>query len=264
MTEPIARGCVEPSERPAHVPFRSPRKAAPRYPGAVWLPAGSNLGYNGGPKALAIHTAITTAQSVRGWVESSDACQGFVAQRGNCEQYKEFDEAAYGVADGNFNGVITWESWDGLPVATATEEDVNRDPWPAQMCERFADIIAWSDDGLGIPIQRLHRTDSAGSGPHRTGISHPTTNLSNGNVYEGPGRWSSSTSKPCCGDKRLLQLYGPNMDGGDGSILARARVIRDAVRAGQCTWLPPGDVDLASALARGSGAPPAWWGWFAA
>ena len=263
MTEPIARGCVEPSERPAHVPFRSPRKASPRYPGATWVPVGSDLGYNGGPKAFAWHTAITTAESIAGWVSTSDACQGFVGPRGSAEQYKDFDRACYGTMDGNFNGVITIESWDGLPVATATEDDVNRDPWPAQMAERIADWIAWADVALGIPIQRLHRTDSAGHGPHRTGISHPTTNLGNGNVYEGPGRWSSSTSKPCCGDKRLIQLYGDDMSG-NGPIMQRARVIRDGVRAGQFGFLPPGDVDLASALARGSGAPPAWWGWFAA
>ena len=264
MTEAIARGCVEVSERPAHL-AAVPAKASPRYPGCTWYPAGSNLGSNGGPRSFAWHTAITNGGGVAiaGWVSQSDACQGFVERRGAFYQYKEFSEACYGTLDGNFNGVVTIESWDGLPVATATEDDVNRDAWPAEMAERIADIIAWAEDGLGIPIQRLHRTDSAGHGPHRTGISHPTTNLGNGNVYEGPGRWSSSTSKPCCGDKRLLQLYGDDMSG-NGPIMQRARVIRDGVRAGQFSFLPPGDVDLASALARGSGAPPSWWGWFAA
>ena len=257
MTEFVG-GCVEPSDRPAHVPFKSPMRAAPRYPGATWLPAGSDLGYNGGPKAFAWHTAITTASSIRGWVEQSNASQGWVGPRGNAEQYKDFDRACYGTLDGNYNGVVTIETWDGLNVQTATEQDVNRDPWPAVMCERIADWIAWGDLELGIPTQRLHRTDSAGNGPHRTGIRNATTNLPNGNVFEGPGRWSSSTSKPCCGDKRLVQMYGPDMDG-NGVILQRARVIRDGVAAGRCTWLPPGDVDLHAALVRTGDA-----GWSAA
>ena len=255
----LVGACYEPSGRPPHVPtVRLTGAAAPRYPGAFWLPTGQNLGYNSGPKSFAWHTAITDADSIRGWVQTSDACQGWVGRRGSAEQYKGFDEACYGTLDGNYTGVVTIESWDGLPVATATETDVNRDPWPVPMCERIADWIAWARPSLGIPIQRLHRTDSRGHGPHRTGISHPTTTLSNGNVYEGSGRWSSSTSKPCCGDKRLVQLYGPNMDGGPGSILSRAQAIDDAVSAGRCGWLPTGDVDLPAALARTGGEPVDW------
>ena len=72
------------------------------------------------------------------------------------------------------------------------------------------------------------------------------------NLYEGPDRWSSSTSKPCPGDHRIVQLYGPNLDGGAGSIMERGRAIAAHVRAGG-SYLPQGDVDLGSALARGAG-----------
>jgi hypothetical protein len=118
------------------------------------------------------------------------------------------------------------------------------------MCERWADYFAWSYVNLGIPLQRLHGTRDRGVGPHRTGIRNSETHIPGGNVYEGPDSWSSSSTKACCGDQRLLQLYGPNLDGGAGSIIERARVIAAAVQAGRCTWLPQGDVDLASALAR--------------
>ena len=72
------------------------------------------------------------------------------------------------------------------------------------------------------------------------------------NLYEGPDRWSSSTSKPCPGDHRIVQLYGPNLDGGAGSIMERGRQIAAHVRAGGF-YLPQGDVDLSSALTRGGG-----------
>lgn len=221
-----------------------------RYPGAVWRPVGSDLGANNGPVSFAWHTAITTSQTVAGWVESSNACHGYVSQHGSAEQYKDFDRAVYGTLDGNYRGVVTIESWDGLPVQTATYDDVNATQWTPQMCERIADWIAWAEPALGIPIRRLHGTRSSGHGPHGTGIPNRATNRGI-DVYEGPDRWSTDNRKPCPGDLRILQLYGPNLDGGAGSILERARQIADS-GAGP---LPPGDVDLASALARGGGQP---------
>lgn len=263
--ELIAGGCVEPSIRPAHMPRRGPVGASPRYPGGFWRPAGQDLGWNGGPTSVSWHGAITTAdgEAIAGWVDGANSCQAFVGQRGGFWQYKEFSSAAYGVASGNFKGVVTVETWDGLNPATAGYDDVNAAGWQPEQCERIADVIAWSWPALGIPIQRLRRTDSAGHGPHRTGISAPVTGIPGGNVYEGPDRWSSDIHKPCSGDVRLRQMYGPALDGGDGSILARARVIATTVAAGRCDYLPPGDVDLAFALARTGGAPPVgsdWWG----
>jgi hypothetical protein len=186
-------------------------------------------------------------------VESSNACHGYVAQHGAAQQYKDFDRAVYGTLDGNYRGVVTIESWDGLPVQTATYDDVNAGQWQTQMCERIADWIAFADIELGIPIQRLHGTRGHGHGPHGTGISDRATNQGI-NLYEGPDRWSTDKKKPCCGDRRIIQLYGPNLDGGAGSILERARVIATHVRAGG-SYLPPGDVDLPSALTRGGGTP---------
>lgn len=224
----------------------------PRYPGAVWLPVGQDLGANNGPVSFAWHTAITTAQTLTGWVESSNACHGYVAEHGEAEQYKDFDRAVYGTLDGNYKGVVTIESWDGLPVATATYDDVNAGSWTGQQCERIADWVAFADVALGIPIQRLHGTRDRGHGGHCTGISNRASSRGL-NLYEGPDRWSTDMRKPCPGDLRIIQLYGPALDGGAGSILARARAISAHVRAGG-SYLPPGPVNLPAALARGGGA----------
>jgi hypothetical protein len=235
----------------------------PRYPGARWLPSGADQGGNGGPVAMSWHGAITKGDmnAIAGWVSSANACHGFVERRGACAQYKDFDRVAYGVGSGNQRGVVTWETWDDLSPATASYDDVNRGSWTGEQCERIADIIAWADHDLGIPIQRMHSTRSAGHGPHGTGIS-ARASLRGISVYEGPDAWSSDSHKPCPGDLRIIQLYGPNLDGGEGSILWRAGVISSAVATGRCGWLPQGAVDLRSALAR-TGSPANWWGgWF--
>jgi hypothetical protein len=203
-----------------------------------------------------------TGEDIGGWVDQSNACHGFVGERGAAHQYKDFDRAAYGVLEGNYRGVVTIETWDGLSPATATGDDLNADPWTSQQAERIADWIAWAAVDLGIPIQRLYGTRTAGHGPHGTGIKNRESRIGL-SVYEGPDKWSTSTTKACPGDKRILQLYGPHLDGGSGSILARARVIRDGVKAGRFDWLPRGDVDLSAALARGETV--SWWrSWFAA
>jgi hypothetical protein len=127
---------------------------------------------------------------------------------------------------------------------------VNSGSWTPQQCERIADIQAFGDIELGIPLVRLYGTRDRGNGGHCTGIPHRAS-LVGLNVYQGPDVWSVDDHKPCPGDKRIVQLYGPNLDGGEGSIIARAKVIAAGIRAGNWSYLPDGDVDLPSALARG-------------
>jgi hypothetical protein len=179
-----------------------------------------------------------------------------VERLGGAYQYKDFDRVAYGMLDGNQRGGVTWETWDGLIVAIATKHDVNvgahQQPsglWNPEQCERLADIAAFDENELGIPAVMMHGTRDRGHGVHGTGIPHRETEMGI-NLYVGPDRYSTDNTKPCPGDKRILQYLGPNLDGGAGSILERARVIAAHIRAGG-SYLPQGDVDLRSALARG-------------
>lgn len=228
-----------------------------RYSGATWYPTNNGVGgSNNGPVSCSWHGAITngTGVGIAGWnLSDYSHCHGFVEKAGAAYQYVDFNYYVAGTLDGNYRGVITWETWDGLSPATATYNDVNRGVWTDQQCERIADIVAFNENELGIPAQRMHSTRSSGNGPHGTGIPNRSS-LQGLSVYEGPDRWSVDDHKPCPGDLRIRQLYGPNLDGGAGSILARGRVIAEGVRAGRFGYLPVGDVNLRSALARG-GAP---------
>lgn len=235
----------------------------PRYPGAYWMPAGEDQGANNGPTTVSFHGAITKAglDGLRGWVSSSNSCHGAITSRGAAGQFKDFDRIAYGMLEGNKRGGVTWETWDGLNVQTATYDDVNRGAddnpsglWYPEQCERISDIIAWDDVVLGIEARTVQSTRDRAHGMHGHGIANRSS-LTGTNIYVGPDRWSTDNRKPCPGDKRIAQWAG---------IIVRAQVIAAAVRAGRCTWLPVGDVDLPSALARTDTASPAWWGWFAA
>ena len=225
----------------------------PRYPGAYWMPAGDDQGGNGGPNTVSFHGAITKAglDGLRGWVSSSNACHGAVDRVGAAGQFKDFDRIAYGVWDGNQRGVVTWETWDGLDVKVATYDDVNRGnhdrpegTWTAEQCERIADIIAWDDVVLGIAARTVGSTRDRAHAVHGHGIPRRWTSGEGPNIYVGPDQWSKDDQKPCPGNKRITQWPG---------IIARAQVIAAAVRAGRCGWLPTGEVDLRSALARTGG-----------
>lgn len=225
----------------------------PRYPGAYWMPAGDDQGSNGGPNTVSVHGAITKAglDGLRSWVGQSNSCHGAVDKVGAAGQFKDFDRVAYGMFDGNYRGGVTWETWDGLDVKVATYDDVNRgnhdNPsgvWYAEQCERIADIIAWDDVVLGIAARTVVSTRDRAHGMHGHGIPNRAS-LIGTNIYVGPDRWSTDSRKPCPGDKRIAQWP---------AIIARAQIIAAAVRAGRCTWLPQGPVDLRSALARTGGA----------
>jgi hypothetical protein len=224
----------------------------PRYPGAFWLPVsatGKRDRMPNGPDTITYHEAVSpNPTSVRGWVEGQAACQGYNGKNGRAEQYFDFDEEVAGVAEGN-DHCITWESYDGLkPIndANGYREVQQDDPaiygtsantgvWDPGQCERFADIGAWSLLNLNIPLALLpdSKPGRSGHGPHRLGIDPWRA--------DGGELWTRHPGKPCPGNLRILQIPG---------ILARAKVIAEAVQAGRCSWLPPGEVDLPSALAR--------------
>lgn len=245
----------------------------PRYPGAVWRPTNQNSdgsfpgGTNNGPAAVSTHGAITNSggEGIASWNESDyNHCHGFVEKLGKAWQYVDFNYYVAGALDGNYRGVVTWETWDGLIVSIATKHDVNvgahNQPsglWTPEQCERLADIAAWDENVLGIPAVMMHSTRDRGHGVHGTGIPNRETEQGI-KVYQGPDKWSTDSTKPCPGDKRILQYFGPNLDGGAESILERARTIAAAVRGGTVDYLPAGDVDLPFALARGVGGPFDW------
>lgn len=215
-----------------------------RYPGARWIPSGTDQGPNNGPNAFSWHEAVTTASSVAGWVETTNSCHGFIAKDGTAEQYKDFDRVAYGTLNGNQRGVVTWETWDDLLPSTNRSPDnshgPNDFPWSPEQCERIADIIAWASTALNIPIHFMADTRERGHAPHRLGVPNPS-----GAVYVGFGQdtWTSHPGKQCPGDMRILQLRD--------KILPRARQLVGS------TPLPAGPVNLATALARaGGGTPP--------
>ena len=217
----------------------------PRYPGFEWKPAGTFQGSMNGLRGLGLHEAVTTAYDVWDWVNQENSCHLFDGPTGKGFQYKEFDELAWGMFEGNHN-MITYESWDGLritPDNPATDElnaagqGSNQTVWTEQQLERKADVFAWFCVVLGLPCQMMASSDPAQSGlaPHRWGIAPWRDQLGGGET------WTRHEGKPCPGDLRVESMPG---------IVARARQIIEAVNAGRCTWLPDGDVDLPSALAR--------------
>jgi hypothetical protein len=240
----------------------------PRYPGAIWRPTRQKAdgsfegGLNNGPNTVSTHGAITTGsgEGIAQWNENEyNHCHGFVEHYGKAFQYVDFNYYVAGALDGNYRGVVTWETWDGLVVSTATYDKVNsgadQQPsglWTDEECERLADIAAWDENVLDIPARYITSTRDRGHGVHGNGISNRST-LVGLSVWKGPDRWSTDMSKPCPGDKRIRQYLGPNYDGGAGSILERARAIAAGVRAGLCDYLPQGDVNLKTALARNVG-----------
>lgn len=225
----------------------------PRYPGAWWMPTGpSREGYNS-HRCWTTHEAVTTGgvRAIHGWSSSAKACHGFTAQDGDCGQFVDFDQIVAGTYEGN-GYAVTWENWDDLLPSTNRSPDgshgPNDFPFSAQQVERNADIAAWAVDAIGIPLDWMTNTRQAGHAPHRLGVPNPDGRI---NVGYGPDQWTTHPGKQCPGDMRIIQLRDV--------ILPRARVILAAVRAGRCTWLPPGPVNLVAALARTGGAvtPPA-------
>jgi len=222
----------------------------PRYPGAVWLPTGDNGPMPHGPDAGSLHEAVSRTKSIFGWVQSAKACHAYNAQNGYFEQYMDWDRIAYGVSAGNGH-VITIESFDGLLIHLnpyreegmggiyGTSADTGR--WDPGQCERASDVIAWLNTTLGISMALSTTAGHPGWNGHRIGIEPWRSD-----IYHHGESWTNHNGKPCPGNLRMAQIPG---------ILARAKVIKSAVAAG-AKWLPPGEVNLSAALARGGGAAP--------
>lgn len=224
----------------------------PRYPGAVWLPTGAANGkMPNGPDGGSLHEAVTRAKSVFGWVQTAKSCQAYNSQNGYFEQYAEWDDWMYGVSDGNSH-IITIESFDGLLIHNdpsyweegmggiyGTSADTGR--WDAGQCERVADVIAFLNVEAGISMGLSTTAGHPGWNGHRIGIESWRSS-----IYHSGEVWTQHDGKPCPGDLRMAQIPG---------ILARAAVIKAAVQAGTATWLPTGEVDLPTALARGGSTP---------
>lgn len=177
---------------------------ATRYPGAIWTPAGTDQGAMDDIRGVSLHEAVTRARSLKGWVDTSDACHLFVAEDGTAEQYKEFGRIAYGVAAGN-STMLTVETWDGLdPNGERNTAGLgpNETRWTPAQCERIADFLAWANLNLGVPL-RLMRSSARsehGIAPHRWGVDPWRIQRGGGEV------WTKHPGKPCPGDLRIAQI----------------------------------------------------------
>lgn len=222
------------------------------YPGAIWRPIDYS-GHNACDEltAFTVHEAVTTAeQSVFGWVSSEGSCNVFNGRYGYCEQYIPAGVQSYANSAGNHRS-FAMESFDGLKIVNDPSyrevgmggiygDSAQTGQWDEGQCERIADIFAWLNLDHGIPLRLMatSATSEHGIGPHRLGVPGWPIYDNNGGEL-----WTSHAGKPCPGDMRIAQLPG---------IVARAQVIASAVTAGTATWLPTGNVDLPSALARGA------------
>ena len=177
---------------------------------------------------------------IAGWNQDARACHGYNDEFGALQQYCSVWDAVNGTKDGNWR-CRTWEAWnpEGL---NGTAAEYNASEYTPAQCERFSDLLAWDHIENGALLQDMgdSRKSSRGCGVHRYGID--PWRVSSGEV------WTKSAGKTCPGTARVRQLPG---------IIARARVIADLVRTGRADYLPPGRVNLRTALARGgAGQPP--------
>lgn len=175
---------------------------------------------------------------IPGWVQGARSCQTYTDQYGNMQQYCGLFVSVNGTKNGNWR-CRTHEAWnpEGL---TGTAEEYNASEYTPEQCERFADFLAWDhiENGAILSDMGDSRPGSHGCGCHRYGID--PWRISGGEV------WTSAAGKVCPGTARVRQLPG---------IIERAKVIAAAVRAGRCTFLAPGRIDLKFALARTGNAP---------
>lgn len=226
---------------------------APRYPGFPWRPTGDDGALRDVVDACSFHEAVARAEdSVFGWAQQAHPCHMYVGKMGSGEQYIDLDRRAAGVSDGNSH-VATIESYDGLQPHTDAQGNYSEIPtggiygdsantgiWDAGQVERLADIAAWMHVALGVQLVVSQKAGAPGFNGHRIGIEPWRSQL-----YGSGERWTRHDGKPCPGDLRMAQIPG---------IISRAQQIAGAVRSGSASWLPPGRVDVAAALARGGGA----------
>jgi hypothetical protein len=177
--------------------------------------------------------------NIAGWVSGSWATQFYADYAGSCEQYCDSTRGSSHCKDGNGHR-LGMETQDNKPQTAA---DSNAGSWREPQLERIADWSAWVAFTHGMPVRQMQtsRRSDIGIGYHRLGV--PSIGGGHDGWPDGEV-WTTSPGKPCPGDGRISQVPG---------IVDRTAVILDAVRAGRCTWLPKGPVDLAFAYARTGG-----------
>lgn len=224
---------------------------AKRYPGGRWIPTG-DAGAMSSVRGCSWHEAVSRDEhgdGIAGWVRSAKSCHAYNGKNGDFAQYMDIGRKAYGVSQGN-STMLTVESYDGLKILENPYREVgiggqygdsaNTGRWDAGQAERAADFMAWLNLDYGVPLRMMASSARSESGhaPHRWGIA----------PWRQPGgeSWTAHDGKPCPGDLRVAQLPG---------IVQRAKVIAAAIKAGKCSYLPPGPVDVVKALARTGGKP---------
>lgn len=246
--------CVEPGPLSFDVLADPNERSAAWYPGSWIVSQGGNGGsITARPAENVFHIAasnwnidvsdpVNGSKGIAGWNQGARACNGYIDQYGNMQQYCSVWSSVNGTKDGNWR-CRTWESWNPEGLTGST---FDTSTWTGEQCERFSDILAWDsiENGAILADMADSRRSSHGNGVHRYGITgyNPWQQV-------GGEVWSGSSSKVCPGSARVRQLPG---------IIARARVIADAVRGGRCGYLPPGRVNLRDALARTNDQPKEW------
>jgi len=221
------------------------------YPGAVRVDVGGNGNrITARPPENIFHIAAsswnvnvdnpTDLTGISGWIaEGSTEAHTYNDQYGFMLQYCSLFDAVDGTKDGNWRN-RTHEAWNP-PTG-----DLNISGYTAEQCERFSDFLAWDHNVNGVILRNMQdsRSSSHGCGVHRYGITAY-------NPYRQVGGevWSTSTTKLCPGTARVAQLDG---------IIRRAQFLVDH----NIGTLPPGRVDLQSALSRGGQKPPVEKDWF--
>ena len=207
------------------------------------------------------HTAeleqLSKTRGIAGWNDSANACNGYVDQYGNMQQYCSVFAAVNGTYQGNPRN-RTWESWnpEGL---NGTNAQYNSSVWTEAQLWRFADLLAWDHIENGALLQDMKNSlaSSQGCGVHRYGIPGY-------DPYDSVGgeKWTTVPGKPCPGTARVRQL---------GTIVDRSKMRVSVIRAGKDTYLPAGRVDIKRVAAVSGGAAVlgqtggGWWqDWFGA
>jgi len=171
-----------------------------------------------------------------GYWKNNKPATTYTDNTGIMQQFCPITSCVNGTKDGNYRN-NTHEAWNPPP----TDGDLNLSRYTPEQAERFADWLYWRAKAHGFVIQDMRdsRRTSHGVGVHRYGITAYNPWKSVGGEI-----WSTSSTKLCPGDARIVQVQT--------EIIPRAL---ELVRLDP-GFLPPGRVDLQSALSRGASRPP--------
>jgi hypothetical protein len=132
-----------------------------------------------------------------------------VGADGTVYQWVDTERGADANLEGSFR-LLSIETADmGGPFPSWSGSNVPA--WTDAQLDAIAKIIAWAAKVHGFPVQRMpdSKPGSKGVGWHRMGIdgnfSQPDGQLLGGRV-DGGQHWSTTTGKPCPGDRRIHQV----------------------------------------------------------